>query len=368
MLINSSLDQAHSDKATLIATFHQLCVPLEPSKLEGPSVHLPFLGMENRYSGLDIQCPTQQVVKIAVRIFSLYPSLFHHKKRITELDSLLQFATKIAHPGRLFLRQLYTIQNIRSHLEHHVRLNSSARADILWWHLFTADCNVISMLWDIEQLLSEFNIVSDASGSLGFGAYWDWKWFNLQWPAQFLSLNIATKELLLVVIAAVLFGSQWQGQLIQFTVNNMAIVHDLKTTCNKDSHLMHLICILVFIAAHSNFWFIARYIEDQANTIAVDLSCNNVVHFFTQFPWTRLFTPPPIPDLLVNLLSNQHLDWTSAIKLDQAVWFYYESGLSSIHKTYEAAKCKYLTFCSNLSFQPLPTTENILRYFVACLG
>ena len=50
-------------------------------------------------------------------------------------------------------------------------------------------------------------------------------------------------------------------------------------------------------------------------------------------------------------------------KLDQAVWFYYVSGLSSLtHKTYKAAKCKY-----SFSIQPLPTTENIVCYFVACL-
>ena len=102
------------------------------------------------------------------------------------------------------------------------------------------------MLWNIERLLLEFTIVSDASGSWGCGAYWDEKWFNLQWPAQFLSLNIATKELIPVVIAAAVFGSQWHGQLIQFTVNNMAIVHVFNATYSKDPHLMHLICILVF--------------------------------------------------------------------------------------------------------------------------
>ena len=117
------------------------------------------------------------------------------------------------------------------------------------------------MLWGIEQLLPEFNIVSDASGSWGCGVYWDEKWFNLQWPAQFLSLNIATKEPIPVAIAAVLFGSQWQGQLIQFTVDNMAVVHVLNATYNKDPHLMHLFSIWVFIAARGNSWLIARDIE-----------------------------------------------------------------------------------------------------------
>ena len=57
------------------------------------------------------------------------------------------------------------MQNIGSHPEHHVRLNSSARADILWWYLFATDWNGISMLWDIGKLLPEFNIVSDTSGT-----------------------------------------------------------------------------------------------------------------------------------------------------------------------------------------------------------
>ena len=110
------------------------------------------------------------------------------------------------------------------------------------------------------------------------------------------------------MVAAALFGNQWQGQLIQFTVDNMAVVHVLNSTYSKDPHVMHLIRILVFIAAR---WFIAKHIEGQANTITYDLSRNNMVHFFTQVPQVRLYAPPPIPDALVDLLGSQHLDWTS---------------------------------------------------------
>ena len=64
------------------------------------------------------------------------------------------------------------MQNIGSHPEHYVRLDSSARVDILWWYLFTTDWNGICMLWDIGKLLPQFNIVSNAYGT---GAYWDGK-------------------------------------------------------------------------------------------------------------------------------------------------------------------------------------------------
>ena len=40
----------------------------------------------------------------------------------------------------------------------------------------------------------------------------------------------------------------------------------------------------------------------------------------------------------------------------------------SSHKAYRAAENKYLTFCNNFILQPLPSTEALLCYFVACLG
>ena len=55
--------------------------------------------------------------------------------------------------------------------------------------------------------------------------------------------------------------------------------------------------------------------------------------------------------------------------MDQAVQRFYQAALTtSTHKTYKAAERKYLSFCTNFSLPPLPTTENILCYFAACLG
>ena len=102
------------------------------------------------------------------------------------------------------------MQNIGSHPEHHVCLNSSARADILWWYLFATDWNGISMLWDIGKLLPEFNIVSDTSGTWGCGAY------------------IAIKGLIPVVVAAALFGNQWQDHyciMCASVASNLALLN-----------------------------------------------------------------------------------------------------------------------------------------------
>jgi len=64
---------------------------------------------------------------------------------------------------------------------------------------------------------------------------------------------LQVKELIPVVIAAALFGHQWQGHLVQMVVDNMSVVQVLNSTYSKDPHLMQLIRILVFLAAHFDF-------------------------------------------------------------------------------------------------------------------
>ena len=55
--------------------------------------------------------------------------------------------------------------------------------------------------------------------------------------------------------------------------------------------------------------------------------------------------------------------------LDKAVQCYYSAALApSTKKTYKAAEKRYLDFCKSFSITPLPTSENILCYYTACLG
>ena len=56
-------------------------------------------------------------------------------------------------------------------------------------------------------------------------------------------------------------------------------------------------------------------------------------------------------------------------RLDQVVQQYYSAALtSSTHKTYKAAERKCLSFCNEFSITPIPSLENVLCYFAACMG
>ena len=185
----------------------------------------------------------------------------------------------------------------------------------MWWHVFTERWNDISLLWDLGMVKAHLHVYSDASGSWGCGAYQDPHWLQLKWTPRLQHLSIAIKELIPVVLAAATFGHQWSGKVVQFVVDNAAVVEVIKATYSKELHLMHLIRLLVFFAAKFNFWFTASHIPGKQNTLADALSRSNFSLFFTQAPQT-VPQASPLSPALVDLLS-QNITWTSTTWIEQ---------------------------------------------------
>ena len=84
-------------------------------------------------------------------------------------------------------------------------------------------------------------------------------------------------------MAAAIFGHQWKGHLVQFPVDNLIVVHILNSTYSKDSHFMHLVHILMFLAAHFDFWFVAKHVECNVISLVDDLSCDNLPISFLRY-------------------------------------------------------------------------------------
>ena len=101
----------------------------------------------------------------------------------------------------------------------------------------------------------------------------------------------------------------FSGKVVQFVVDNKAVVEVIRATYSKDLHLMHLIRLLVFFASKYNFWFTATHIPGKLNIAADALSRNNLSKFFIQAPQAD-HQPTPVPSALVSLLS-QDITWTS---------------------------------------------------------
>ena len=61
----------------------------------------------------------------------------------------------------------------------------------------------------VGKQLVDVEVFSDASGSWGCGAYSGSQWFQLAWSSNATKKHIAVKELILVVLAAAVWGKHW---------------------------------------------------------------------------------------------------------------------------------------------------------------
>ncbi len=93
-------------------------------------------------------------------------------------------------------------------------MNVEARADLEWWYQFGTGWNGTALM---QEGLSDprYEVVSNASGSWGCGAEWSGKWFQLSWNEALNAKewSIMPKELLPIVLAAVVWGEQWKGSV-----------------------------------------------------------------------------------------------------------------------------------------------------------
>jgi len=309
IFVAKDYSEAVSQKNTLTKIWEKLGVPMEVSKLEGPSQTLKFLGIEVDTARLQLRLPEDKLSQLKKALANLVLERTVFKEDLESLVGLLQFATKVIRPGRPFLRRLYAAQQIGTLPTHHIRLNLPTMADILWWHLFISAWNGISMLWDLGKQVVDVTTTSDASGSWGCGAFCETRWFHFKWTPRLWHLPIATKEMIPVVISAAIYGEQWSGKTVLFRVDNMAVVHVVNSLFCSDSHLMHLVRLLVFYASYHNFWFLASHIEGKNNTAADALSRNNLHTFFLQVPQASRI-PSRIPPPLLTIVA-QNITWTS---------------------------------------------------------
>ena len=101
----------------------------------------------------------------------------------------------------------------------------------------------------------DLSMVSDASGKCKCGAY---RGYKLKWPAKMQDGHITVKKLVLIVLAAGIWGKRWSGKNKMAYCDNEAVV----AIINKgDSRVAE--CMLLIGVLHSfklNFTFLCTHI------------------------------------------------------------------------------------------------------------
>ena len=99
------------------------------------------------------------------------------------------------------------------------------------------------------------NLFTDASGTLGYGAYFNGAWFRGDWlPHQKPPMrSIQWQEFFAIVAAACTWGHLLQGQRITVHCDNMAIVQAWSNQSARHPGILHLLRTLFFITAKHGF-------------------------------------------------------------------------------------------------------------------
>ena len=257
--------------------------PIAHHKTEGPASVVTFLGIQNDTDTQKLSLPIDKTLHLQRLLQQWRMKKSCTRKELESFVGHLSHAATIIRPGRIFLRNLYSLLSRVSNPSHFVCLNVNTRTDIAWWHSLLQHWNGHSFF---PQPTPSHHLFSDASGSFGCGAICPEMntWCQLQWPEAWDEVGIAAKELVPIVLAAALWGPNWSRQHILFHSDNEAVVTIIQKRHAKHQLINELLRCLFFYASIFHFNFSATHIPGVLNVAADAISRNNLTLLSSLFP------------------------------------------------------------------------------------
>ena len=303
-------DECFRNVAIMEDTCRECGMPIEFDKSEGPTTALTFLGIELDTVALELHLPLSKLEQLKSTLSVWRGRKACTKRELLSLIGLLSHACKVVRAGRTFLRRLIDLSMLTKRLDHHLRLNLSARADIEWWWYFVSPWNGTSMLMAQQKDNPSIICTTDASGSWGCGAWSGQDWFQFQWFEPISSYNIMVKELLPIVLAAAVWGSQWKGLTVKVRCDNAAVVAIVNRGTSHDSEAMHLLRCLSFLSTKFQFYLYTSHLPGTENSLADYLSRNDASQFLSSHIQANRY-PTHIPEEILDSVITSKPDWTS---------------------------------------------------------
>ena len=156
----------------------------------------------------------------------------------------MNFATRVIIPGRSFVSYIIELSTSVKELHYYVHLNKECLVDLQFWLRFLESWNGINMFYD-NSYTSNYNmeLYTDASSTKDYGGYFQGKWFSSSWPNDISSpkdkhLSMAFLELYPIVVASLLWGSEWKCEKIFCWCDNEATVAIVRKGRSKSIEIM----------------------------------------------------------------------------------------------------------------------------------
>ena len=275
-----------------------LGVPLAEDKMEGPSTTLEYLGITLDSANLEARLSPEKLQDIHTSLDQWSGRQHCAKSELLSLIGTLSFAAKVVPAGRTFLRRMIDLSMTVHSLQGDISLTPEFRSDLAWWRAFARPWSGRSFFLSPQWTPApDLHLYTDSSGSLGFGAYCHGRWFMGEWDEEQMAHSIQWKELYPIVMAAMVWGSEWSTLRILLWCDNQAVVQCITSGTSHCPHLMHLLRNLMLLAASNNFLISAKHIPGVQNAIADSLSRFRMQDFRELAP-SASDLPTPIPTSL----------------------------------------------------------------------
>ena len=285
--------------------FLQVCdslgIPVAMDKVEGPATTLTFLGLELDSVHQRIRLPPEKLEEILTELHDWSSRSKATKRALLSLIGKLSFAARAVPAGRLFLRRLITLSTTVHKLHHRIRLGRQARADLAWWVDFLPTWNGSAHFIDPSSVPANgIDLYTDASGTLGCGAYFQGSWFHYPWQPHQLEASIQWQELFAILAAALTWGHQWTGKRLRFFCDNKAIVKAWQNKSAKHPSIVALLRRLFLHAARYDYVLTFQHLPGKDNVLADALSRRQFTRFFSLAPQAAR-KPTPTPGVLTTI-------------------------------------------------------------------
>lgn len=283
---------AEKTMQSLTEMFDNLGIPIAPHKTIGPTTCLEYLGIILDTVKMEARLPEEKLLRIRELLQSFSTRRSCTKRELLSLLGHLNFACRVVQPGRSFISYLISLSTTVRRLHHHVTFTAECRSDIAMWLKFLSNWNGVSFfLNDKCSRSSDMHLFTDATNT-GFGGIYYDKWFQGTFDDIPLfendKLSMAFCELYPIVMACVLWGSEWARKRIIFHCDNMATVEIINKGRSKIKCIMQLMRRMTWCAAIGNFTVKAEHIPGIHNSIADALSRFQMAKF-------RLLAPEAAP-------------------------------------------------------------------------
>ena len=190
---------------TILQVASRLRIPLAPDQLEGPTTCLVFLGISIDTASMETALPARKLEELLTELQLWSCCKKYRKRELLSLIGKLNFACRIIPASRILLRRLIDLSTTARLPHHHITMNLEARRDIAWWLMFLSTWNGRAIISDPYWSRStDLALFTDASGSLGYGIFYDGHWIADSWPAILKDRSIQWQELYPIALSCLL--------------------------------------------------------------------------------------------------------------------------------------------------------------------